>query len=279
MKFKLLSGIMLALIITSCSQINTVENKMKLYVLDCGTIDVADISAFSPGHDKGVKKTLKNTCYLVDHPKGKMIWDTGLPDGLVEKKNGLTNGGFHLTVTKTLKSQLKEINIDPSEVKYIALSHFHFDHSGNANLFKDSALIIQKEEFSAIYSKNAKKYHFDPKSYSKLDKKKAIVIDGDYKVFGDDLVTIIKTVGHTPGHQSLKLELESEGTVVLSGDLYHFEKNRKHKRVPGFNFNKKTTIQSMNKIEDLLAKENATLWIQHDPVQFTKFKLSPQFYK
>lgn len=278
MKLTKLFSLTLALFLMSCSQMSTNTQKLKLYVFDCGTIDVADVSVFSPGHDKGVKKTLKNTCYLIDHPKGKMIWDTGLPDGLVANKKGFTNGAFHLTVKKTLESQLREINIDPKTIDYIALSHFHFDHSGNANLFENSKLVIQKEEFKAIYSKDPTKFHFDPKSYSKLAKDNAIVIDGDYKVFGDDLVTIIKTIGHTPGHQSLKLKLESEGTVILSGDLYHFEKNRKHKRVPGFNFNKKTTKQSMKKVDKILSKENATLWIQHDPVQFTKFKLSPSSY-
>ena len=269
----------LTILLASCGPLTTTKQKIKLYVFDCGNIDVSDISVFSPGHDKGQKKTLKNTCYLIDHPKGKLIWDTGLPDGLISKKNGVTNGVFHLTVKKTLEEQLRDVNVDPKTIDYIALSHFHFDHSGNTNLFENSRLLIQKEEFDAIYSKDAKKYHFDPQSYSKLSKENAIVLDGRYQVFGDDLVTIIKTVGHTPGHQSLMLRLEDEGNVVLSGDLYHFEKNRKHKRVPSFNYDKKTTKESMRQVDELLKKENATLWIQHDPVQYTKFKFSPKYYQ
>lgn len=279
MKIKTITSMMLSLFIVSCAQLVEEKNEIKLYVFDCGTIEVSDISVFSPGFDKGVAKTLKNTCYLIDHPKGKLIWDTGLADGLINKKDGMTNGVFHLSVQKTLASQLKEINIDPNSIDYIALSHFHFDHSGNANLFKNAKLLIQKEEFAAIYSKDPTKFHFDPNSYSKINKEAAVVLDGDFKVFGDDSVVILKTVGHTPGHQALKLELASEGPVVLSGDLYHFEKNRKFRRVPSFNYNVGSSKKSMEKIEDLLVKENATLWIQHDPKQFKKFKFSPSFYQ
>jgi N-acyl homoserine lactone hydrolase len=279
MKLKTITSMMLTLLLMSCAQVSETKNTVKLYVFDCGTIEVSDISVFSPGHDKGVAKTLKNTCYLIDHPMGKLIWDTGLADALINKKDGMTNGVFHLSVQKTLASQLKAINIDPKSIDYMALSHFHFDHSGNANLFENAKLLIQKEEFAAIYSKDPTKYHFDPKSYSKIKKDRAVILNGNYNVFGDDSVMILKTIGHTPGHQSLKLKLKTLGTIVLSGDLYHFEKNRKFRRVPSFNYNAKSSKESMQEIEYLLIKENATLWIQHDPKQFAKFKFSPSFYR
>lgn len=276
MKFMMFT---LLILVSSCSFFERAKDtQLRLYVFDCGTINVSDVSVFSPGYDKGVKKTLRNTCYLIDHPNGKLIWDTGLPDALVASKDGFTNGVFHLTVQKTLESQIAELGINTSDIKYLALSHFHFDHSGNANLFKDSSLIIQREEFEAIYSKDPSHFHFDPNSYSMINKDKAIVISGDYDVFGDGTVKIIRTIGHTPGHQALKIKLKNEGEIVLSGDVFHFEKNRKFKRIPIFNFNSSDSESSMNKIEELVKKTDAVLWIQHDPEQFEKFKFSPKYY-
>ncbi len=270
--------VILALLLVSCTSTKK-DNAVKLYVFDCGNITVSDVSVFSPGVDKGKKKHLTNSCYLIIHPKGNMIWDTGLPDGLIKKKNGHTNGPFHLSVKNTLESQLKEIGMSPADITHLGLSHFHFDHTGNSNLFTNAALLIQNAEYKAAFGKNPKKYHFSPDSYAKLDKKKIKVLKGDYDVFGDGVVTIKAAPGHTPGHQVLYINLLESGPIVLSGDLYHFTKNRKHKRVPSFNFDKKQTLMSMKHIEDFVKRKKAKFWIQHDKEVNQKIKHSPKFYR
>jgi len=275
---KIVAFILGLLILQSCTANLKKEEYLKLYVFDCGDISVSDISLFSPGHDKGVRKDLNNACYLIDHPKGKMIWDTGLPDALSKAKNGVTNGPFTLKVKNPLEAQLAKVNISPEQIDFIALSHFHFDHSGNANLFKSSKLLIQKEEYDAIYSKDAKRFGFDPSHYNQLSKDNAVVLKGDHDVFGDGKVVILRTPGHTPGHQSLLVKLKNKG-VVLSGDLYHFEKNRKHKRVPSFNHSHDETVHSMNKMEDFLKDKGYEFWIQHDPKQYHSMKLAPNYYQ
>jgi len=255
------------------------KNTVKLFVFDCGDITVSDVSVFSPGVDKGKLKKLTNSCYLIKHPQGNLIWDTGLPDGLAKMKNGKTNGPFHLQVKNTLESQLKELGLTPKDITHLGISHFHFDHTGNANLFTKAQLFIQKAEYKAAFGKNAKKYHFSPDSYSKLDRKMIKVLNGNHDVFGDGIVTIKPAPGHTPGHQVLYLNLPEFGPLVLSGDLYHFTKNRKHKRVPSFNFDKKQTLVSMDKIEKFVKKSKAKFWIQHDKEQNQNIKHSPEYYK
>lgn len=54
--------------------------ELKLYVFDCGEILVREKSLFNPALPKGQQITLANTCYLVKHPKGTLMWDTGLSD-------------------------------------------------------------------------------------------------------------------------------------------------------------------------------------------------------
>jgi glyoxylase-like metal-dependent hydrolase (beta-lactamase superfamily II) len=103
-------------------------------------------------------------------------------------------------------------------------------------------------------------------------------IEGDHDVFGDGSVVLISTPGHTPGHQSLLVKLPKTGAVVLSGDAVHFKDNWDHRRVPSMNTSKEQTVASMDRIADILAKEHAQLWINHDNRQSSAQKKSPEFY-
>jgi glyoxylase-like metal-dependent hydrolase (beta-lactamase superfamily II) len=91
-------------------------------------------------------------------------------------------------------------------------------------------------------------------------------------------VTIIATPGHTPGHQSLLVKLPKTGALVLSGDAVHFKSNWDNRGVPSGNTDKEKTVSSMQRISDLLAKENAQLWINHDKAQRDTLKMAPDYY-
>ncbi len=212
------------------------EQPLTLYVFECGTILSRDVSMFSPGVDQGKEKLLTDSCYLIRHPDGDLIWDTGLPDQIGKDGIDAFEGQFHMSVTHPYADQLAEIDVDPGDIKLLAISHFHSDHTGNANLFKNAQLIIQQEEYDAAFGAEPEKFGFNPASYSEIDRDKIKILEGDYDVFGDGSVVIKRAVGHTPGHQMLFVKLPQTGPVLLSGDLYHFTSNREHQRVPAFNF-------------------------------------------
>ena len=252
---------------------------MTLHIFECGEIEVRDVSLFSPGVDKGIAKQMVDSCYLIQHPKGTLIWDAGLSDSIGAEGIEKWKGAFFMKVPKTLASQLEEINVKAEDIDYLGISHFHSDHVGNANLFKNSALIIQQEEFDAAFGSESAKFGFDNSLYEKIDRKKIMVVEGDKDLFGDGTVVIKRAIGHTPGHQVLYLNLKDTGPVVLSGDLYHFTKNRTHKRVPSFNFDKEKSLQAMDNIESFVKISGAKLWIQHDKEQNQTLKHSPEYYQ
>jgi glyoxylase-like metal-dependent hydrolase (beta-lactamase superfamily II) len=103
-------------------------------------------------------------------------------------------------------------------------------------------------------------------------------LQGDYDVFGDGTVMLIATPGHTPGHQSLLVTLPKTGVLVLSGDAVHFKSNWENRGVPANNTNKEQTLASMQRIADLLTREKAQLWINHDKVQRDTLKMAPDYY-
>jgi len=255
--------------------------EIKLYVLDCGTVQARDLSLFNPKVDKGMKMDMAVPCYVIEHPtKGTLVWDSGLSDNFFNEKNGVEiyQGAFNLSVNKTMLSQLQEIGIDADKITYFAPSHLHIDHSGNANYFANSTLLMQKVEYDIAFSEDAKKYDFDINNYSQLKTSKYIALQGDYDVFGDGSAVILSTPGHSPGHQSLYLKLKETGPIILSGDLYHFEKNRQDYGIPVWN-DKKLTIRSFAKIDTIIDQTSAKLWIQHDPEDAKVMRMSPEYYQ
>jgi len=100
------------------------------------------------------------------------------------------------------------------------------------------------------------------------------MIDGDYDVFGDGTVRILKAPGHTPGHSVLELTLKKAGVVILSGDLYHVHKNRTFQRVPIFNYDRADTLASIDRIERIVKNTKAHFVVQHDP---TDLQTLPKF--
>jgi glyoxylase-like metal-dependent hydrolase (beta-lactamase superfamily II) len=259
---------------------NPAVASLRLYVFDCGTIDVADISVFSPGVDKGKKKSLTDSCYLVVHPKGTLAWDTGLPDGLAKHKQGMKmSDNFHASLKKPLAQQYQEIGYAPGEVSYLGISHMHSDHVGNVGLFPKATLLMQAEEYESAFGPDHAKFDNDPKSYPTLADNPVTKLSGDHDVFGDGSVVIRRAIGHTPGHQSLFLKLPKTGNILLSGDLAHFTKNWNNRRVPSFNFDKELSLKAMEEQARFMKANKATLWIQHDLEQNAKIRHAPQFYE
>ncbi|WP_182915881.1 N-acyl homoserine lactonase family protein [Massilia cavernae] len=173
-------------------------------------------------------------------------------------------------VPKTLAQQFKAIGYEPKDVTYLGLSHMHFDHIGNVGLFPASTLLMQDEEYEAAFGPDSAKYGNDPASYPTLKANPVTRLSGDHDVFGDGSVVIKRTAGHTPGHQSLFLKLPKTGNILLSGDLAHFSKNWKHRRVPSFNFDKEMSVKAMDDMAKFIKDNKATLWIQHDLEQNAK---------
>lgn len=265
--------------LAGCTSTATPPPALRVYALDCGNVTINDLSLLTPGENEGEAKKLTNSCFLVDHPRGQILWDTGIDDRLGPEPITVFEGAFDLSVTNPLLPQLEEIGIAPDEVDYLALSHFHDDHTGNANHFGAATLLIQRSEHDAAFGPNPELYGFDAKTYASLDGDEAEVLDGEHDVFGDGTVRILPAPGHSPGHQVLFVDLERTGPIVLSGDLYHFTGAREKRTVPSFNADGDASRASMDAIEAFIEEQGATLWIQHDFEQISSLRRAPAYYE
>lgn len=250
---------------------------IKLYVLYAGDIICKDVSQLNEGSSKKEEIALANPIFLINHPKGWLMWDSGLSDELINQTEGVEAWIFQLSMKKTVLSQFEEIGIHPKDVDYFAFSHIHNDHTGNANYFKSSKIIMQEKEYEIAF--NPDKRPFNYADYKELENSEAIKLNGDYDLFGDGSIQFISTPGHTAGHQSLLLKLENTGSVIISGDIAYYEENYQKKGIPTFNTDKEKSLASIEKIKELAKNENAQLWIQHDKEHFETLKLSPNYYQ
>jgi glyoxylase-like metal-dependent hydrolase (beta-lactamase superfamily II) len=261
---------------------------VRLYVFDCGVLHNADMGRFNLKNEDVATTDMSMACFLIAHPKGNLIWDTGaVPDdswkptgAMITQHVTLPDGSSRdADLDKTLRGQLAEIGYSPSDINYLALSHYHYDHTGNANEFAGATWLVPQLERDAMFGG---KYSgsLQPSTFSALQNSKTIILkDNEYDVFGDGSVIIKSAPGHTQGHQVLYVKLAKTGGVVLSGDLYHYPAEKTLDRVPTFEFSQEQTRASRVAIEAFLKKTGAQLWIQHDFVGNSKLKKSPQFYE
>ena len=258
---------------------------LRLYIFDCGKI--TGVSGDSMGFKPGELATadMITPCFLIAHPRGTMMWDTGeIPDSAFKSGVSPAKQGV-FTVDRPLLPQLAAIGYTPADITYLALSHYHGDHVANASLFAGSTWIVQKPDRDAIFAprpsgEKKKGAVGDPSYFAALEHSKTLLLKGeDHDVFGDGTVVIKFTPGHTPGHQSLFLKLAKTGPVLLSGDLYHYPEERKLGKIPSTEFNAAETAASRAEIEAFLKKTGAQLWIQHDLTANLKLKKAPAYYE
>lgn len=245
-------------------------DSMRMYVFDCGHIKAMSVTTYGFKEGEVPPRDFVVTCYLIVHPKGMLMWDTGLtPDAQLKPDSG----------TKPLKLQLGQLGYSPTDVTYLAMSHYHSDHTANANDFASATWIVQKAERDAMFAASPARI-MAPATFSALKNSSTKILTGeDYDVFGDGKAVIKSAPGHTPGHQVLLLSFAKDGNILLAGDLYHFPEERTLNRFPTFEFNVPQSAASRMSIDQLLRKTKAMLWISHDLATYDKAKKAPQYYE
>src|SRR3954470_7473163 len=237
---------------------------------DCGTpqAPTAVNQRFSDTYAYGdLKIQFVFSCYLIKHDDEYLMWDTGhlLTAPNVAPKVSLVN-------------YLAKIDVKPEQIKYVGISHYHGDHTGQIASFPKATLLIGSKEWDAISApKPAEGVNFKPfegwiKGENKVEPQP---IDKD--VFGDGSVIMLRTPGHTPGHSSLLVKLAQMGPVIITGDAVHFRENYETDGVPTFNFDRAETVASVERLKKIAANLKATVVIQHDARDIDKLPAFPAF--
>lgn len=279
---KLMMSVAALAMLTACGQ--TTEQAqapaVELYAMDCGRATFPDVGMFADdGSMNGQSRELVVPCYLIRHPSGDLIWDTGFPDAIAAMPGGrleIPEMGAAVTMRASLASQLAQLNLTPADIEFVSFSHQHGDHTGNGNLFAASTWIVDTDERAYMFSDEARGGQAFA-GYAQLENAQTRLIEGDaeYDVFGDGSVTIIQTPGHTPGHTVLLVRLPNAGPVLLTGDMFHLAESRERHLVPSFNTDRAQTVASQATIERIVSETGARVIRQHVPEDFNSLPAFP----
>jgi glyoxylase-like metal-dependent hydrolase (beta-lactamase superfamily II) len=162
--------------------------------------------------------------------------------------------------------------VKPEDVTFVGISHYHYDHTGQAADFPRATLLIGKKDLDVVRTREQLRPRFAPwlREGAKVEE-----ITSDKDVFGDGRVTILTLPGHTPGHTGLLVKLAS-GPVLLSGDQYHFAEQVTNRGVPTFNADRADTLASHDRFDRLAKNIGARVIIQHEPGDIGKLPPFPR---
>ncbi|HEY1258805.1 MAG TPA: N-acyl homoserine lactonase family protein [Stellaceae bacterium] len=242
---------------------------LKLFAFTCGRLN-GELGRLMEGGEG--RAELPIPAYLIEHPKGRVLFDTGLhPDcqhdpaaRVGERLAGLFS--FDYQPGEEISARLQAIGRDPARIDMIVTSHLHFDHVGGNALVPNASLVVQRREWEAGHDPDLAAANGFNRADFDLGHK-TVLIDGEHDVFGDGSVVCLPTYGHTPGHQSLKLRLAS-GEIVLAADACYFCGTLRERRLPQRVHDRAAMLASL---ADLARREaaGARIFFGHD-VEFWK---------
>ena len=244
--------------------------ELSLTRLDCGHAEFKDMNGFfsdRPGVYPPGPGKVTDSCYLIRHGDQLMVWDTGLP--AETKGKPMNENGMVAAIDRSLAEQLQQLNVAPSDVDVVGISHMHGDHIGQAAQFTNARLVIGKGDFEMLAGKPE-----DTLKAWRGQGKDVTLATQNVDVFGDRSVVALHLPGHTPDHLALLVNLKS-GPVLLTGDLYHSTIAREKRAVPGFNTSREQTLASMDAFETKAKQLNAKVIIQHEPNDIGKLPAFP----
>lgn len=265
----------LMLAIAACAMtVSAAAADIQLWQLKGGSLEL-DKGWLTAMKDVGTKIAVPVPVYVIKHPRGLIVFDTGnnaaTSDGNCANYwgQGLC-GAFKTTQTRDeiIDRQLKKIGFSTEDVKYVIYSHFHLDHVGNIKMFPKAKHVVQKEELkSAWWPEKFQRAAYVLKDYDETRNFDFMELSGDFDLFGDGSVVVLDTKGHTQGHQSLMVNLKKTGTVLIAADAIYMADNEKGV-IPGITWNTNESMKSIDRLKNIRDSRNGTLWYSHDPVQF-----------
>ena len=267
---------------------------MKLYVLNSGSLKLGKgvLQNFGPMEPK---IEIPVGMFLITHPKGNVLFDTGNNDKLITDRSywGKYADAFEAMMTPevSIEAQLGKAGLKPDDIKYVVVSHMHLDHGGNVGKFPHSTLVIQDDEIHfAFFPDEPFAGSFIPGDVMALRSALGATtpgampmlrLAGDMDLFGDGSVVVKRSVGHTKGSQMLIVRLPKTGTIILTGDAAYFRENVLKSIPPNLvlAYDPAGIMKGYEWIRYMMANEGANFFTAHDPDAWKTMKHAPEFYE
>jgi len=258
----------------------------KLYVFSSGSLGGFPKGALQIG-GQGNIDWAPVAFYVITHPKGNVIFDTGNNDKTITNADGwwgpLAKGfGLKMTANDAMDAQLAKIGLKTSDIKYVVLGHMHLDHAGNMQKFPNATFVIQNDEAKAAWWPDVGySIYYIPGDFSESKNYKYIRLDGNLDLFNDRSIEIVRAPGHTPGSQFAVVRLPKTGTVILTSDVVYLKESLEKNLIPPIpgTWSPQSMYESYQKVRHYRDAENASVFYGHDPEVFKATKQAPAYYE
>jgi N-acyl homoserine lactone hydrolase len=264
-------------VLAACGSDGSAPQSTRIYIFDNGNIRGLSPALFNFTPEELAEVDFVNRSYLIVHPEGTVMFEAGaVLDSVFDEHEGPVTEGI-MTATRPLLPQLAAIGYTPADIDYFVLSHYHSDHTANANAFSGATWIVQQAEHDFMFADDSEGI-MNRATYDALENADTVILENeDFDIFRDGGVGVMSTPGHTPGHQVMAVELENTGVVILGGDLYHYPEEITTGRVPTFEFDAVQSRASRAKVLASLEATGGTLWIEHDIATHAALPQAPEF--
>lgn len=240
-------------------------SEMKLYAFTCGMFQSTKSFFVPTDGDEIVKSPIP--AYLIDHPKGLALFDTGLNLRFRREADAQLRAdemGFDIDASAEIAARLRAMNVDPGSINWIINSHLHSDHCGGNAYIPNATMVIQRKELATARACEI------PMLYDRNDYDHGhpiLAIDGEHDLFGDGAVVIFPTPGHTAGHQSVRVRLP-KGDAVLTGDCCYLKRNLDELVVPDLNVDRELSIETLKRLRRM-RDDGTRIFYGHDRIFWT----------
>jgi N-acyl homoserine lactone hydrolase len=264
-------------------------SNIRLHMFSCGTLrcHVHDMKA---NEGLGQPHEIPVPWFHITHPRGNVIIDGGnAPQVAVDAHAhwGIAADYYVPVMARedACVPAMKEAGLDPLDVRWILQSHLHLDHSGALGAieqFPNAKVIATRTEYEYAHAPD----WFSASGYCARDFTKPNIdwalleyLDDGYDLFGDGVIRMWRTPGHSPGHQSFELSLPETGAVLLTVDAANTLDHWNERSLPGMTTSALEAVRSVHKLRRIAARTNPMIVVGHDPDAWSEFRVAPDFYE
>lgn len=254
-----------------------------LHAARCGTIRVD--SGLLDGGDpdgrtrlSGELRAVPSMCFVLEHPEATVVWDTSMHPAVCTDPVGHW-GPLAESVTvpeyvpdELLTARIALLGIDVEAVGIVLNSHLHNDHCGMNRFFPGATVMGRRceVEHAEAQMTNPISGYVEADFHGDGQRRELFDYDDRHDVFGDGIVELVSTIGHTPGHQSLAITFPSGRRFVLTGDAVYTTTQLATGAPPGLTWDRDAAIESSRHLGRLAADDATTLLVPHDPATWAE---------
>jgi glyoxylase-like metal-dependent hydrolase (beta-lactamase superfamily II) len=229
---------------------------LKLYAFTCGWLNLR--RAFLVEGAEG-RVNVPVPAYLIDHPKGRALFDTGLGLRFRRPVGAPLEGAADFDESADIAARLRAMDIDPASIDWIINSHLHVDHAGGNVFIPNATMVVQAKEWE--WARSGADSFCDPTEFDIGHR--MLKVNGEHDLFGDGSVVLFPSPGHTPGHQCARVRLPA-GDVILAADCCNMRASLDEMRLPDHIHDRDAALATLRRLRDL-REAGARIFYGHDP--------------